>query len=177
MGYPTYDEWLAKLPEAERERTLKLVAQFKEFGAHEAEDWARSEIHEDLAQLARFVVLNSLWRDQIDMFTVYTDAWLAMCRSDAGRSLPIYEDGAAALKNIQAAGVAKEDLGKLARWIAYLVTFGVITRIDAGYDPKAKTAPHWKLMEFTPNGEPTGRVVGGLHESLLEFEESRAKAK
>lgn len=52
-------------------------------------------------------------------------------------------------------------------------TFTVLNIIDEGYDPDGnEQLPHWILVEETANGKRTGRVVGGLHESLLSLDPS-----
>ncbi|MCM0674467.1 hypothetical protein NCC78_07165 [Micromonospora phytophila] len=64
--WPTWDEWLATLSPDVRESAVSLAERFKELGALDPESWARSEISENIPQLARFMVLRALWRpDQI----------------------------------------------------------------------------------------------------------------
>ena len=59
--YPTYAEWFEELSDADKARTAALLAQFEAGKAHEAEEWVRSEIEEDIAQkrLPGAVVLSS----------------------------------------------------------------------------------------------------------------------
>jgi hypothetical protein len=48
-----------------------------------------------------------------------------------------------------------------------------VVAIDAGYDPEAPDdCPGWELVETDPDGNPTGRAVGGLHESFLSVDPS-----
>ena len=49
--------------EAEYQR---LVEQFRAAGAQDPEIWARSEVGQNIAQLARFCFLRSLWPREID---------------------------------------------------------------------------------------------------------------
>ena len=53
--------------------------------------------------------------------------------------------------------------------IAYESVFGVLNAIDDEYDPEVDDdpLPGWRLMELDPQGDLTGRDVGGLHESIL----------
>ncbi len=49
--------------------------------------------------------------------------------------------------------------------------------IDEGYDPDAPDdAPGWTLMETDSGDNATGRRVGGLHESLPEFDPNGIEA-
>jgi hypothetical protein len=57
--------------------------------------------------------------------------------------------------------------------IAYSTTFGLLCHLDEHYDLEAPDdAPAWSLVEMTREGQPTGREVGGLHESLLSMDPS-----
>jgi len=60
------------------------------------------------------------------------------------------------------------------RWIADALRYKSKKPLPVFAD--ADDAPGWKLMETTADGKETGRDVGGLHESLLEFEEARVTA-
>lgn len=53
----------------------------------------------------------------------------------------------------------------------------VIMIIDEGYDPDAPDdAPGWALKETDSDENPTGRDVGGLHESILQVDPTGTQA-
>lgn len=62
--------------------------------------------------------------------------------------------------------------------IAFETAFGVLNRIDEGYDPAAgDDAPGWTLIETDADGTPTGRPVGGLHEDVLSLDPTGREGK
>ena len=70
-----------------------------------------------------------------------------------------------------AEGVDRELLVKAALEIAACSVFETLNALDGEGDSDAPDdAPEWRLMETDPDGALTGRDVGGLHESLHEFE-------
>jgi hypothetical protein len=55
--------------------------------------------------------------------------------------------------------------------------FAEVTVMDEGYDPDAPDdAPNWFVGETDSEGNPTGRVVDGLHESLYEADPTGREA-
>jgi len=154
--WPTWDEWLRSLEEGDRAAALVLRDRLAALGAEDAESWARSEVSEGIPQQVRFLILRRLWRDAVD-------AWAA---SDALDRLP----GAQRLLD---AGADRSDLVRVARAAAYQAVFTAVWAIDEGYDPEApKDRPGWQLMETDPDGNPTGREVGGLQESFQSMDPS-----
>ena len=75
----------------------------------------------------------------------------------------------AAASRLRAAGGSDEDLLKVARATAFSLTFGLCYLIDSN-DAVGEDGVDWRLMEIGPNEEPTGRDLGGLHESLTELD-------
>ncbi|TCC65376.1 hypothetical protein E0H73_00010 [Kribbella pittospori] len=139
-------------------RKYDLVARMRELGADDPEGWAESELREDSPQEARWLVLRGIWRD-IDGWTVDTIA-----------AVP-------AAQRAVAAGADPADVAQAMRSAAYEAAYGVLSRVDEGYDPEAPTdAPGWSLVEIrfdeSDEGTPSGRVVGGLHESILTADPS-----
>jgi hypothetical protein len=54
-----------------------------------------------------------------------------------------FADAGLALKRIQEAGVSSEDLGSVARCVAYESILSVLNRIDEGGDSEAEDALGW----------------------------------
>lgn len=139
------------------DRSAHLRSLFASLGADDPDGWARSEIDEDIPQLARFLVLRGLWNDTID-------SWRD----------PSAIASVAAGERLVAAGADIEDLTTFARAVAYEAVFGTLARIDEGYDPDVEDdeLPGWLLMETDADEAPTGRHVGSLHEDLLGLDPS-----
>jgi hypothetical protein len=151
-----WEYWLTTLDEEQRQAAVELRDRFAALGCPEPEDWARSEIREGIAQLARFLVLRDLWAEAVD-------GW---AQPEVLESLP-------AARRLLDAGADRGDLLRAMRVSAYEAAFSVLNRIDVGYDPDtADDGPHWRLAEMSPDGEATGRFVGGLHESFLGLDPS-----
>jgi hypothetical protein len=156
--WPTWDEWLATVDPDARARALKLRNVFADLGADDPEGWARSEVSEDIAQLARFIAVRTLWRDTINVWSE--------------KSL----NSNAAASRLLARGADAADLVRLARAAAYQAVFGVLYRLagegsDYELEDRVENLPGWRLME-TVNDSLTGRDVGGLHESILTMDPS-----
>ena len=150
----------------------ELLNRFRALGTRDPESWAKSETDENIAQLARFCFLRSLWRNAIDGWTT-SDAWIeqSIAMSERKPDIP-FGDAGPALKRLLDAGAARADLKRVARMIAYNAVFELINRVDEGYDPELNDDyPGWRLMEMKDD-ELTGRDIGGLHESLLEMDPS-----
>src|SRR6185437_13312977 len=140
--YPSYEEWFAKLPEADKTRTLALIEALKAHGAVDAEEWARSEVSENIAQLARFLILHRIWLREVAPWSEQPKRWLdnfvryATARPSKifapSPPLPLFGDAAAAITRLREAGASEEDLGLVARLVAYSVAFGVVNLIDEG---------------------------------------------
>ncbi|MEU8185521.1 hypothetical protein AB0B86_32640 [Micromonospora sp. NPDC049047] len=157
--WPTWDEWLATLPPGARDSAVSLAERFKELGAQDPEGWARSEISEDIPQLARFMVLRALWREAISPWT----------------DVSALHDVAAAHRLIES-GADPHDVLLVARAGAYEAVFAAVCILDEGGDPDARESdPGWHLIETDAQCNPTGREIGGLHESLGETDPSGNK--
>jgi alkylhydroperoxidase/carboxymuconolactone decarboxylase family protein YurZ len=149
----------------------ELVSLLTRARVRDAEAWADSQLEEDIAQVARAIVLWRLWPEAIDRFTrdlSWIDEVIAERERDSNAP---FADAGAALSAALAAGVSPEDLGKIARFVAFSAVFSTLYRIDEGADYEFDDGPGWILMEIDQEtGQPTGRDVGGLHESLLELD-------
>jgi hypothetical protein len=150
----------------------RLVRRFRELGADDAESWARSEASENFPQLARFAFLRALWPNHIDRWTEFgwIDGFIAAARREPSGA---FADAGLALARLIDAGASRDDLGRVARAIAYETVFADLERIDSGGDiDLPRDFPGWRLIETDAADELTGRHVGGLHESLLTLDPS-----
>jgi hypothetical protein len=155
-SWPTWDEWLDTLPTDERDRAIALADLFERRGAPDPRDWARSQISENIAQMARFLILRRLWRDTVG-------EWMdpdSLSRTDPARRL-------------LASGANPHDVLLVARAAAYDAMVAVAGMLDAGIDWEiAAEGPGWSLMETDAEGAPTGRTISGLIESLMATDPS-----
>jgi hypothetical protein len=174
---PSFHEWLAALPASERQKALALLARFRALGANDPQSWVRSEVSENLAQFTRYLVLRQIWPDHIESWT-RSEEWIERVIKAYSKPNGQFADAGHALRKMIEAGVPAADLGALARMIAFETAFGILNRIDEGYDHAAgDDAPGWILMETDASGTPTGRTVGGLHESLLSLDPTEGEPK
>jgi hypothetical protein len=161
-SYPTWDEWLAGLTEDERAKTLALRDRFAAAGADEPHLWARSEISEGIPQMARFLLLRSLWSEAINQW-----------------QQPSSIERMPAAHRLLQAGADRADITMVARAAAFETVLSVISLLDEGRPPGLDDAalPGWCLQETDNDDNPTGRRVGGLHESVLETDPSGHEAE
>ncbi|THA31005.1 hypothetical protein E6R18_18575 [Streptomyces sp. A1277] len=144
----------------------KLTRLFEALGAEDAEGWAESEGEEGLPQLARYRFLRMVWQD-IDAWSTTAPHWVAAYR----------EEGVAggAVERAVRLGLTAVELGEIAREVARETAFALLQGMD---DPERGEVPGetegrlpgWFLGELSERGEPTGRVLGALHEDLNETE-------
>ena len=176
MRYPKYEEWFAGLDEAKQQQTLALVAKLKAHGAKEPELWARSEVSENLAQLATYLINHRIWLCEIDRWSDDPEEWMNEFAGYGAGDLPVFADAGEALKRLREAGVLAKDLGAVARLVAYSVAFGLLNLIDEGGIRDAEDElPGWQLRETDADKNPTGRGIDGIHESLLSIHEDSLK--
>ncbi len=153
LDHPSWEEWLDTLDALTRNRALRLHDRFRSLGVPDAETWARSEVSEDLAQLATLLFLRAVW-GRIDQWN----------ESGAVEVIPGFDE-------LRRAGVDIESLRVIARRVAYKTALGVVVALDRVH-PDDFTEPGWVLMEADENGAPTGRDLVGLHESFHDADPS-----
>ncbi|MFI8421077.1 hypothetical protein [Streptomyces sp. NPDC085479] len=120
------------------------------------QDRVRSEIDENQPQLARFLLLRSLWRGAID-----------------GWADPEALEQVAAARRLLDAGADRRDLELLARAVAYEAVFVTVDELDCGADVNVSGVDvGWAVVESGEDGTPTGRRLSGLHEDLLTMDPS-----
>ncbi|MFJ9817750.1 hypothetical protein ACIRU3_21290 [Streptomyces sp. NPDC101151] len=152
----TWRSWLSGLAPSKRSAAESLRAQFEALGAADAPDWVKSEIDENRPELARFVLLRSLWRGAID-----------------GWASPGALEQVAAARRLLDAGADRDDLVLLARAVAYEAVFAAVDELDSGGDVNVSGVDvGWVVMESGEDGSPTARLLTGLHEDLLTMDPS-----
>ncbi|MCM2413725.1 hypothetical protein [Streptomyces sp. RKAG290] len=144
----------------------KLTGLFEALGADDAPGWADSEAEEDIPQLARYRFLRMVWQD-IDVWSSAAPDWVEAYRKDGPAS--------GAVERALRLGLTPGELGEIAREVARETAFGFLLGLadpaDGELAPETEAQlPGWCLAELSPGGEPTGRVLGALHEDLDEVE-------
>jgi hypothetical protein len=150
----------------------ELTALFRKLGAEDPEGWARSQIRENIPQLARFLFLRQAWK-----LVVKEDdrEWI----SEQRRVDPNGPGGdiGPAIARILAAGGDENDLTKVVRVMQWDILFGLCylldnpdhLRDDREIIEKEAGNIAWCLFQIDENCQPIAEV-GGLHESVLETE-------
>jgi hypothetical protein len=154
----------------EEQRVADLTELLTRLGATDPVAWARSEVEEDIPQVARYLFLRQAWQHVVaDGDTTWIDAWrdLAALSPDA----PCAGIGPA-LERLLAAGARPDDIATVVRVMQYSTLFGVCYLLDdpGTVEPEVSDLG-WALVEIDEEGT-VGRHIGGLHESLLETDPS-----
>jgi hypothetical protein len=138
-------EWLNSLDVPQKTAAESLRAQFGALGVTDPVNLIESEVMEDLPQLARFVLLRSLWHGAVDGWTE-----------------PGSLDQLPAAQRLLAAGSDREDLVRLVRAVAYEAVFATLDELNAGGDVNVSGAEAgWVVMEPGEDGSPSGRALSG----------------
>ena len=150
----------------------ELTALFRKLGAEDPEGWARSQIRENIPQLARFLFLRQAWKLVIDE---NGRDWIS-----ERRQIDTDEPGGdigPAIERILAAGADESDLTRVVRIMQWEILFGLCNLIDdpeylrddRGIIKKEAGDILWGLFQVDDNGYPITEI-GGLHESVLQTE-------
>jgi hypothetical protein len=150
----------------------ELTALFRKLGAEDPEGWARSQIRENIPQLARFLFLKQAWK-----LVVGEDdrEWISVQRR-VDPSGPGGDIGPA-IARILAAGGDEDDLTKVVRVMQGRLLFGLCYLLDNPYHMRDDFGPVdkevedilWGLFQVDENCQPIAEVEA-LHESVLETE-------
>ena len=149
----------------------ELSALFRKLGAPNPESWARSQIRENIPQLARFLFLRQAWKLVIDE---NGRDWISE-RRQIDTNKPGGDIGPA-IERILAAGADESDLTRVVRIMQWEILFGLcyllddpdFLRDDRGIIEEAGDVL-WGLFQVDDNGYPVTEI-GGLHESVLQTE-------
>jgi hypothetical protein len=140
---------------------------FLKLGAPDPAGWARSQLEENIPQLARFLFLRQAWRLVVDADDI---SWI----SDARQTDPSGPGGEIvhALERVLSAGASQADLTSIVRVAQWKILAGLCRLLDDAGDlePEVKDVA-WRLFQIDVNDAPIA-AIGGLHESVLETEPS-----
>jgi hypothetical protein len=160
--------------------TSELTTLFRKLGAKDPESWAKSQIHEGIPQIQRYLFLRQAWKQIIhDDGKSWIDREIRGADRDPNGS---YSGIGLALKRLLASGADQQDLVDIARGAQAAMLFQFCYLLD---DP-GLTEPElenfaWGLFEVDENDNPIPPRIGGLHESVLSLDptglEMRPKVK
>ncbi|WP_211838147.1 hypothetical protein [Proteus terrae] len=143
----------------ENSRFKDLCEQLKAAGATNPKSWANSELQENIPQFARFLVLKG--------FTdIYRDVEGNLSEMD------IYSDEVPEVYQKLASQFDEQELKELLHFYGKSIIGKVIDMLDQSYLYDVNDNVGWSLMELDNKGTTTDRLIQGLHEDFLEFEES-----
>lgn len=143
----------------ENSRFKDLCEQLKAAGATNPKSWANSELQENIPQFARFLVLKGL-----------TDIYLDVEGNLS--EIESYSDEATEAHQKLASQFDEQELKELLHFYGKSIIGKVIDMLDQGYLYDVNDNVGWSLMELDNKGTTTNRLIQGLHEDFLEFEES-----
>lgn len=148
----------------------ELTKLFSELGANDPELWARSEIHEHIPQMLRFLFLKNAWKS---VAAANNNTWIDAEISDGSKNptAPFAELGNV-LNRCRMQGVTDDDLTNLARCLQAKMIFSICRLLEYGPSEKnpALRDVCWGLFQKDENGQPVGPEISGLHESVLAFD-------
>jgi hypothetical protein len=153
------------MPNSEAE----LTALFRELGASSPEQWAHSQVRENIPQLMRFLFLKSAWEN---IPNEGDTAWIEKeIRTAAAQPDLPYAGLGLSLARCKALGVAAEDLNEIARCLKAQMLFSIGYLIDGPTGlPQPVEDISWGLFQINEDGQPIGEQIAGLHESVLELD-------
>lgn len=143
----------------ENSRFKDLCEQLKAAGATNPKSWANSELQENIPQFARFLVLKGLT-------DIYRDVEGNLSEIES------YSDEATEAHQKLASQFDEQELKELLHFYGKSIIGKVIDMLDQGYLYGVNDNVGWSLMELDNKGTTTDRLIQGLHEDFLEFEES-----
>jgi hypothetical protein len=161
-------EWLNSLDTNDRNRAGRMIALLERFGADNPASWVRSEMQENIPQVACFLFLHEIRSQIVNQFR-----YDGSPEPDAPALHPseIETKGDEAYQRLLDAGASQDDLEAVAHSAACRTVWEFISRLDGVLGSEyndIEDAPRWALAEVTgPLGEAelTGRCLDSLHES------------
>jgi hypothetical protein len=141
----------------------ELAALFRKLGARDPAAWARSQVNENIPQLARFLFLRQAWKLIVnwDGSNWITEMGQLNSNKPGGDIGP-------AIKRLLAAGGQEDDLTKVVRVMQWRLLSGLCQLLDdPGNIEREAGDIAWRLFQVDVGDHPIA-VMGGLAESVLE---------
>jgi hypothetical protein len=151
-----YRHVISNLSDGQREKVLEFANELASNGASEPLSWALSEVTENIAQRARYYVLRE-FHSSIDDIEGNLDSSSDFC-----------ENPQAIFKEICSV-IGEESARRFLSAYGKGMLGNCLGIIDEG--GFANESLGWSLIEEDADGNPTGRIVSGLHEDWIDFSE------
>jgi len=141
----------------------ELTALFRKLGARDPEAWARSQINENIPQLARFLFLRQAWKLVIsDNDTNWISKMFQVNPNKPGGDI------GPPIARLLAAGGQESDLTKVVRVMQWRLLFGLCQLLDDPGNIESEAGDiAWRLFQVDEGDHPIA-MMGGLAESVLE---------
>ena len=141
-----------------------LTELFRRLGAPHPEQWASSQLKENIPQLHRYLWLRSAWKCVVsddDFAWIEAEVKSARAEPDAP-----YSGIGLALERCLNKGIDKEDLKEIVRGKQAQLLFALCYLLeDPGFSEKELKGMGWGLFQTDENGSPTKPILG-LHEGV-----------
>lgn len=152
---------------------------FTRLGADDPEIWAKSQHEEGINQLHRFLFLRQAWKC---VCGEDDDSWIdRQIAHFHRRPDEPYAGAGRALERLLALGADRRDIVDLVRGTQAeaLFNFSYLLSDPDLHDEKVEEVREmgWALVEADQDGNPTGRGIGQLHESVLEMDPTRREMR
>ena len=147
---------------ANPEELRRLTEVFREHGAKDPENWARSQLEEGIPQLAIFCFAKALWQGILEEDdTSWIDADIRWAKSNS--TAPCAQSGRA-LQEMLAKGVSPQAITDLVRVYQFNSLYHACSLMDGSrvFDFPVN---NWALHQTDENGEIVA-TIQGLHEVL-----------
>lgn len=151
-----YSHLVSQMSSAEQQRFTELVHRCAGAGAKKPLQWAYSELHEDIPQFARFLVLKNL-HDLATAIPTNVDM--------AGDFHPNPDEAFTEI----AAAMGAEKLNKFLTAYGMGLVNNFISLLDEGNFESERDKVTWGLFELNEDETVIGRRIAGLHEDIVDF--------
>jgi hypothetical protein len=154
---------------SKEQRIAELAEIFRRLGVNDPQSWAKSEIEENIPQLARFLFLRAAWHHVVsEDDTEWIDQEIEY--SARHPNDPCSGIGPA-LQRLLDLGVNRKDITDIVRVQQYQMMFDLCYLLDDPGELEPELGDMgWVLYEVDRHGHRTGRLVQGLHESALSMD-------
>jgi hypothetical protein len=147
----------------------ELIQAFTQLGAKDPEGWAKSQLSEGIPQILRFMFLKRAWESVPGDLNA---SWVteAIESSQSSPDGP-YAGFGKALAACLDRGVSQSDIVEIVRCAKASMLFDIAYLLEAPepFDGSLSDV-EWGLFQVDEDGNPIGRQIAGLHESVLEMD-------
>lgn len=153
----------------------ELTGLFRRLGAKAPAEWAESQLHEGIPQLARFLFLRQAWKRIVpEDDPSWIDANIDFARREPDAP---YAGAGHTLASLRERGATDREVTELVRSMQAEFLFGLCQLLeDPGIEEPELADTAWGLFLLDDADRPTIEI-GGLHESVLSTDPSGREAR